>query len=592
MSIFKAITTAFALLTITSASVLRRGNTPTEPTAATENGTYVGHYEAAYGTDHFLGMPYAQSPVGPLRFHTPVSLNSSWSGSKNATRYGPECIGYGLDTESQGNYVSEDCLTLNVVRSQGSGDNLPVVVWIHGGGLVEGGSADHRYNQSFIVQQSAEAGMPIVAVSINYRLSSWGFLYGQAVQDSGNTMNGFRDQRLALHWVQENIAAFGGDPSKVTIQGESSGGTSVGAQLLAYNGRDDKLFAHAIAESGAPLGLYPDFTVADWEPVIANISKAVGCANSSDVLTCFRAVSSDKMNAAINSTATRGARYGPVIDGDFIVDHAVAQLEKGNFVHVPYIIGCNSDEGAGFGPGNINTTHQFLSYLETGQGLDNATAQDLAILYPDIPAIGIPATIQGRPGPDIGLQFKRGAAVGGDISMHGPRRLTAQLWTQANVRPLFSCAVLIPFLADETQSSRFNVLDNGISWFAGAVHFQEVAFVFYNTEGYGYPQNLLPNPMGGALREQDVALSQLMVRMWISFINYGDPNQHLGVAAETWPQYTLANPQNFVFEQNVTSHPEADLYRAEGIAYIGQLIQARDGRNCTGLVACGASDTN
>jgi carboxylesterase type B len=85
-----------------------------------------------------------------------------------------------------------------------------------------GGSADHRYNQSFIVQQSAEAGMPIIALSINYRLSSWGFLYGQAIQDSGNTMNGFRDQRLALHWIQENIAAFGGDPSRVTIQGESS----------------------------------------------------------------------------------------------------------------------------------------------------------------------------------------------------------------------------------------------------------------------------------------------------------------------------------------------------------------------------------
>ena len=72
-------------------------------------------------------------------------------------------------------------------------------VWIHGGGLVMGGSADHRYNQTFIVQQAAEAGMPIVAVSINYRLSSWGFLYGKAIQDSGNTMNGFQDQRLALH---------------------------------------------------------------------------------------------------------------------------------------------------------------------------------------------------------------------------------------------------------------------------------------------------------------------------------------------------------------------------------------------------------
>lgn len=126
-------------------------------------------------------------------------------------------------------------------------------VWIHSGSLVMGGSAA-RYNQNFFVQQAAEAGMLILAVSINHRLSSWGFLYGKAIQDSGHTMNDFRDQRLALHWVQENIEAFGGDPSKVTIQGESSGGNSVGAHLLAYDGRDDKLFAHAIAESGGSRG--------------------------------------------------------------------------------------------------------------------------------------------------------------------------------------------------------------------------------------------------------------------------------------------------------------------------------------------------
>lgn len=162
-----------ALLSPASAAVTKRQNAPSAPTAVVKNGTYTGRYEPAYGTDYFLGMPYAQPPVGDLRFHVPVSLNTSWPGSKNATEYGPECIGYGLDTESQGNYVSEDCLTINVVRSHGSGDNLPVVFWIHGGGLVEGGSADHRYNQSFIVQQSAEAGMPIIAVSINYRLSSW-----------------------------------------------------------------------------------------------------------------------------------------------------------------------------------------------------------------------------------------------------------------------------------------------------------------------------------------------------------------------------------------------------------------------------------
>jgi hypothetical protein len=94
-----------------AAAVTKRQNEPSAPTAAVKNGTYVGYYEPTYDTDYFLGMPYAQPPVGSLRFHTPVSLNTSWTGTKNATQYGPECIGYGLDTESQGNYVSEPAFT-------------------------------------------------------------------------------------------------------------------------------------------------------------------------------------------------------------------------------------------------------------------------------------------------------------------------------------------------------------------------------------------------------------------------------------------------------------------------------------------------
>ncbi|KAK3626610.1 hypothetical protein LTR56_019676 [Elasticomyces elasticus] len=448
-------------LSTASAAATGRQYGHSAPTAVTKNGTYVGRYEPAYDTDYFLGMPYAQPPVGPLRFHTPVSLNSTF-GERNATEYGPECFGYGLDTVSQGNYVSEDCLTINVVRPKHRGDKLPVLVWIHGGGLVMGGSADNRYNQSFIVQQSCEAGMPILAVSINYRLSSWG-----------------------------------GDPTKVTIQGESSGGTSVGAQLLAYNGRDDKLFSGAIAESGAPVGLTPYPTVQTWEPIIANLSAAVGCSSSADVLSCFRSVPTDQMNAAINSSVTSGAQYGPVVDGDFIVDHAETQLERGDFVHVPYIIGANSDEGTGFGPRQVNTTQQFLSWM-TSQGIDNATAQDMAIR---------------RPNETFGLQFKRSSAAAGDVSMHAPRRLTASLWAAGNAT---------------VYTYRFNVIPNGISWAYGAVHFQEVAFVFYNTMGLGYPQNGNPNPLGGVFREEYLRVAKLMTRMWISFVNYGDPNQQLG----------------------------------------------------------------
>lgn len=116
------------LLSVVSSVLAITVNSANAPVATVKNGTYTGRYAAHWNTDYFLGMPYAQPPTGPLRFHVPVSLNTSWSGARNATEYGPECIGYGLDTESQGNYVSEDCLTINVVRSRGSGEGLPVVV--------------------------------------------------------------------------------------------------------------------------------------------------------------------------------------------------------------------------------------------------------------------------------------------------------------------------------------------------------------------------------------------------------------------------------------------------------------------------------
>lgn len=115
-----------------------------------------------------------------------------------------------LKSDQIGHAISEDCLTLNVIRPANA-SNLPVAVWIHGGGLYEGGSADLRYNLSFIVQNSVDSNNPMIGVSINYRLSAWGFLYSQEIQDEGVTNLGFRDQRLALHWIKENIAAFGGN---------------------------------------------------------------------------------------------------------------------------------------------------------------------------------------------------------------------------------------------------------------------------------------------------------------------------------------------------------------------------------------------
>lgn len=257
--------------------------------------------------------------MGDLRFRQARSLNTTFS-SRNATEYSPECIGYGSDDWVLGNVVSEDCLTLNVVRPAGVGESglLPVGVWIHGGGNTMGGSRDPRYNLSFIVQQSVSSRSPFIGVSINYRLQGWGYLFGQEVMDAGATNIGVRDQRLALRWIQENIAAFGGDPGKVTIWGESAGATGVGSQLIAYGGRDDGLFRGAIMESGGPTGGSRYLTPAQWQPYYDRITNATNCSAAVDSLDCLRKVPTDVLSDVLNSSVTTGASWGPQIDGDFL----------------------------------------------------------------------------------------------------------------------------------------------------------------------------------------------------------------------------------------------------------------------------------
>lgn len=218
MSSFRAL----CWLTFSSAAyaaVLPRNVSSSAPSVTLKNGSYYGVYSSVYDQDFFLGMPFAQPPVDDLRFRQPQSLNTTWTGARNATVYQPECIGYGSDQWVLGNHVSEDCLSVNVIRPAGVSSDaaLPVGVFLNPGGYFEGGNSDPRYNMSFIIQQSQEMGTPFIAVSPNYRLSLWGFLYSQEVVDAGITNLGMLDQRLALHWVQENIAAFGGDPTKVTI---------------------------------------------------------------------------------------------------------------------------------------------------------------------------------------------------------------------------------------------------------------------------------------------------------------------------------------------------------------------------------------
>ncbi|KAF2270245.1 alpha/beta-hydrolase [Lojkania enalia] len=523
------------------------------PFVQTKNGTIEGVYSAVHNQDFFLGIPYAQPPVGALRFRVPQPLNTKFSSTYSATEYSAACVGYGSD-EWPYPFLSEDCLYLNVIRPANYSDQkLPVAFWIHGGGLYEGSAIDERYNLTWMVKRSVEIGKPIIAVSVNYRLSMWGFITGEEVIKSGNANLGFRDQRLGLHWVQENIEAFGGDPSKVTIFGESAGGLSVGMHLTAYGGRDDKLFRGAIMQSGSPIS----YSTLDYDPSeLLTASVQLGCNNSSSILDCLRTISYDTLNAWINSTASYAFSWQPIIDGDFIQGKTSLQLDSGAFVHVPIISGANSDEGTAFGPKPINTAQDFYNYLINAPApapapLTPSQATKVLSAYPANITVGAVPTNQPLsyiPGPGIGASSRRSDAYAGDVAMIAPRRKTCQTWASASL---------------SAYCYRFNTIPAGLGPETGATHFQEVAFVFNNKlgGGYGYP-GVSVNPFEG-MPQKFLELSDEMSAAWVAFVHDLSPG-------EWWPRYEGEIGRNWVFDANATGlgYRELDDWRKEGIELI------------------------
>ena len=430
-----------------------------------------------------------------------------------------------------------------------------------------GGATDRRYNLSFIVQNSVGIGKPIIAVSAAYRLSGWGFLDSQDIRDAGLTNIGMHDQRAALYWVRENIAAFGGDPSKVTIWGESAGALSVGIHLTAYGGRDDGLFSGAICESGTSIRYgVANYDVSDGQAKYQNITDATGCSNSSDTLACLRSVDFETLNAAFNVTPSY--TFYPYEDGSLIRGSQYDQLNQGNFVKVPLLNGANTDEGSAFGPRGINNDTAFETYLTNTGGkfpLNETAVSSLAAVYPNLPAVSdvlynIPLDYEFNT--TYGTQYRRAVAFGGDLAFLAARRLQCQSWSAQNV---------------SAYCYRFNVVAYPLSNLIGATHFQEVAFVFNNLEGLGYAVNPF---LGQPQTYPDV--SALMSRMWASFVHDGNPNGHGISGYEEWPAYDAVAGggvgMDYFFDANTTSRPEVDSWRGEGIAYLNRLWKEAYGR--------------
>ncbi|GME34276.1 carboxylesterase family protein [Neofusicoccum parvum] len=455
--------------------------------------------------------------------------------------------------------MDEDCLTVNVVRPAGTkpSDSLPVLVWIYGGGFTEGGSGDQRYNMSFLVNTSVEKETPMIMVSFNYRVAGFGFLAGPAIEAEGNENLGLHDQRMVLAWIQENIHAFGGDPARVTISGESAGAASVGFHLLAHGGRDDQLFSAAIAESGGPFFYKALSSAAIREQQYDAALNATGCAGANDTLACLRTVPADKFDPVFKQYL-----WTPMVDGGLIPDFTSKLLHQGKFVKAPLLIGANTNEGTIILPVlstiGVNTTAEFYEAIENindGQPLSNGTLHRFDKLYQE--AVSHPAENLGTVSPDPGLPYGslygKTSLVIGDVMLSAGRRIAARTWADSGL---------------PAYSYRFDTVPGGIDPVTlGATHFQEVAFVFRNTRGVGYESD--PFAVDSELRKKFDGLAELMSSMWISFVNSHSPNNHhVASFKESWPTYSTDGPVNLVFRADPGSHLEADTFRTEAFDFI------------------------
>ena len=307
------------------------------PTVTTAKGELVG---LSVGTvDEFLGVPYAAPPVGDLRFRAPVP-HAPWTTPIQATQVAAVCPQ--IRPVATG---SEDCLYLNVYAPAGAatGAGLPVMVYIPGGGFTQGSASSPYYDSQYIVRQAG-----VIVVTVTYRVGALGFLTTPALDaENPNKVSGnygLLDQRQALRWVRENIAAFGGNPANVTLFGESAGADSIEYQLSAP--ATAGLYQHAIIESSVGGFQIPSLPIAVSEATGgAAVVSAVGCAAASDVAACLRALPPYAFLAPV--AANPGSTL-PVVDGVVVPQAPLAAYRSGKFVHVPIIFGSNHDEGTVF----------------------------------------------------------------------------------------------------------------------------------------------------------------------------------------------------------------------------------------------------
>ncbi|XP_072551272.1 fatty acyl-CoA hydrolase precursor, medium chain-like [Salminus brasiliensis] len=494
--------------------------TQTDPgplVALKQGGSVRGQYVTVKGSEktveQYLGIPFAQPPVGPLRLAAPKAAEP-WEGERDGTQHPSVCL-QDLDIlESVSKImalsftvptVSEDCLYLNVYTpsQRSTSEKLPVMFWIHGGGLYMGGAI--QYDGSVLA-----AYENIVVVVIQYRLGILGYFSTGDENARGNW--GFLDQIAALQWVQQNIESFGGDPQSVTIAGESAGGIST--SMLTLSPLAKGLFHRTIFQSGAAtLGTYSTKHPMVFAKAVANVTECD--ASSTELLVkCLREKTEEDI---VKATKKQKIFLGATVDGVFLKDTAEEILKSKNFVHVPVLLGVTNHEFGWILP---------LTFAPQGwaKGIDRqAVAAVMGQFFPD-GASGANDLIideylkDAKTPEDVRDSFTE---MLGDLFMVLPIIKVAGYHRDAGAHVYMYEFQHRPTLFKDTRPS-----------FVKADHADDVGFVF----GACFWKEQVK--LIGPISEEENQLCKTMMGYWGNFIRTGSPN---GPGLVNWPLYDQSN---------------------------------------------------
>lgn len=489
----------------------------------TANGIVRGTLEKS-GVRSFKGIPYAAPPVGVLRWKAPQPV-ASWTGVRVCDHFGPRAMQPPIysDMVFRSDGMSEDCLYLNVwAPTAGSGPDaaagsaapggLPVLVYFYGGGFVSGDGSEPRYDGESMATKG------IVALTVNYREGIFGlFAHPELTKESPDHSSGnygLMDQAAALRWVQNNIAAFGGDPNRVTIAGESAGSISVSALMASPVSKN--LFAGAIGESGSLMGALPPVPLSQAEENGVSFAGSAGAASLADL----RSMPADKLLEAAGKYGY--FKFHMTIDGYFLPRDPHAIFEAGEEAHVPLLVGWNSAEGDWHGilDGAAPTVANYSAAVR--RLYPGASADTVLRLYHAADDAAVPAVA---------------------TALASDRFIAFSTWRWANLQGLTGGHPVYRYFYERPRPA--TVAGGPAS--TGASHSSEIEYAMGN----------LPGNKVFAWTPDDYAVSATLQGYFVNFIKTGNPNGH-GL-----PHWPAANAGKTVMVQhiNVKTRTEPETHR-------------------------------